>query len=90
MQDDFTPSEVRLASWLIAAADKLGGFPVDVSKRDIKEGFTRGDVTLQGWGAHYRTIGNALESLEERGYITSAEGQYVGYGHKSRIITITG
>jgi hypothetical protein len=87
--DQFTPSEVKLASWLLTAGHLLGGFPVEVSMRDIKEGCQRGPIHIPGWGAHYRTIGHAFESLEERGVIHWQEGSARGFGYSSKLISLS-
>jgi len=84
--DQFTSSEVKLATWLINAAEKQGGFPVELTMREIKEGCTIAGSELAGWGAHYRTIGSALEGLQEHGFIVIGEGRPKGFGHQAKVI----
>ena len=83
-----TNATARIGAWLIGAAYKTGGFPIELSFRQIGNGFTRNGVTVEGTGSHATTIRQALEWLEENGHLKSTDGNAVGFGHRSRIYTM--
>ena len=89
MEGQLSPSEIKLAAWLIAAAFRLGGFPVEFSMREIKEGCVRGSVALTGWGAHYRTIGAAISGLQDKNVFTVQDGTRRRFGPLNKVFTPT-
>ena len=89
MDRSLTTSEVKLASWLVAAADKLGGFPVEFSLREIKDGCVRNETALPGWGAHHNTIKAATEGLMDKGLFLVSDGRRKHFGHMSRVFLPT-
>jgi hypothetical protein len=85
MTAQLTPSEIKLATWLVAAAHRLGGFPVEFSMREIKEGCMRGPIHLEGWSAHYRTIGGAIEGLQDKSLMSVTDGTRRRFGHLNKV-----
>lgn len=78
---------VKVGLWLIGAASLAGGFPVEVSMRDIEKGFkSSDDVEIAGTGNHSSSIRTALEWLEENDFIRTEEGRDVGFGHRAKKI----
>lgn len=84
--EQLTSSEVKLACWLVAAADRLGGFPVEFSYRDIRIGCDCNGVHIAGWSAHNNTIISTMRSLEEKKLFGTRPGGYRGFGHRSKVI----
>ncbi len=85
MEQQLTTGEVKLATWLFAAAFQLGGFPVEFSLREIKEGCERGPIKLPGWGAHYRTVNSAVAGLQEKQIMTVTDGTRRRFGHVRKV-----
>lgn len=81
-------SDARIGAWIIGAAERTGGFPMELTYRDICKGFTRNDVTVEGLGSRYETIRAALDSLEGLGLLTLEEGKDVGFGYTSKLYTM--
>lgn len=81
--DDINSTTVRTAAWLIGAAKVAGGFPLELSLRQIREGFKRDGAEVAGTGSRLETIKASLEWLEQRGYLTTKTGNAIGFGHTS-------
>lgn len=78
----------RIGAWLIGAAAATGGFPLELTLRQIQTGFTRNGRTVQGTGSRPETIRASLEWLEANGYLNSVDGRRGGFGHYSRIYSM--
>lgn len=83
---DIPSPTARIAAWLIGVAELRGGFPIEVSCRQIQLGVDQDGVKVQGTGCHNATIRESLEWLETRGLISISEGAYSGGGHNSLMI----
>lgn len=77
----------RVGAWIIGAAEASGGFPIELTMRQIGKGYTKDGVTLVGTGSRWETITDALEWLEDNGVLRSSPGRGVGFGHQSKIYT---
>lgn len=86
---DMPNATARIAAWLVGAAEQVGGFPVSLSYRQIKDGFARNGVQVQGTGSRVETIKAAIDWLETRGMLQSIEGGASGFGHSARLYTLT-
>lgn len=79
---------VRIAAWLIGVAQKQGGFPVQVSYRQIQAGFERDGVQVQGTGCHNATIRESLQWLSDNGLVTMQQGKHSGGGHHAVVVGV--
>lgn len=84
---DMPNSAARIASWIVGAAEKTGGLPLEVSVGEIQAGFVRGTTGVDGTGCHHNTISAALGWLQEHGILTVSPGRYLSGGHSSKIIS---
>jgi hypothetical protein len=82
---DMSNATARIGAWMIGAAKQVGGFPLELSLRQISEGFTVGRVTVKGTGSRLETIKAALEWLEQEGLLKIEEGGHAGFGKHSRV-----
>lgn len=80
---------VRVAAWLVGTLYILGVESVELSYRQIKEGFERQGKTVAGTGCRTETIKTALEWLEANKYIRISKGSVIGFGHHSHTYTMT-
>lgn len=88
---EITNATARIGAWLIGTAVKLGGFPVQLSLRQIQKGFSREGVTIEGTGCRMETIKASLEWLETSGYLHSEDSPAIsGFGHHARLYTFRG
>lgn len=81
-------SDARIGAWIIGAAEMTGGFPIELTYRDIAKGFERNGVVVKGLGSRYETIRAAVETLEGVGALSTEEGKKVGFGYTSKIYTM--
>jgi hypothetical protein len=79
----------RFGAWLVGAAAKTGGFPIELTVHQITKGFERNEVMVQGMGGRYETIRGSVEWLASKGYLAVSEGKGVGFGYSARVFTIT-
>lgn len=77
----------RIAAWVVGTAQKLGGFPLEVSVKEIQHGFIRGSTGVDGTGCHHNTISAALDWLQENRILQVSSGRYLSGGHSSKVIT---
>jgi hypothetical protein len=82
---DMSNATARIAAWMVGAANATGGFPIELSYRQVKEGFTKEGKDVPGTGSRTETIKAAFDWLEEKGYLTVIEGSAIGFGHSSRL-----
>lgn len=80
---------VRVAAWLVGALYILGVTEVELSYRQIKDGFDKGDKTIAGTGCRTETIKAALDWLSTNNYIRISKGSVIGFGHHSNTYTMT-
>lgn len=86
--DDITNPAVRIGAWIVGAAKVRGGFPLEVTVREIQDGFSHQGAKVAGTGCHHNTISQCLEWLSERGFLTVKNGRTLPGGHVSRIISV--
>ena len=86
--DDISNPAVRIGAWIVGAAAVRGGFPLEVTVREIQEGFVHEGREVAGTGCHHQTISRCLEWLSDTKFLTVKEGRSLSGGHASRIITV--
>lgn len=86
---DVTNATARIAAWMVGVADITGGFPIELSYRQVTDGFTKDGVIVAGTGSRTETIKVAFEWLEARGYLKVEEGSAIGFGHSSHLYTLS-
>jgi hypothetical protein len=59
----------RVGAWLIGAALKTGGFPVELTMKQFREGFERNGVVVEGTGCRHETVKAAIKWLEKEGLL---------------------
>ncbi len=79
----------RFGAWLIGAADIAGGFPLELTTHQIREGFSRNGVDVKGLGGRYETINASISWLESHGYLKVTEGRKVSFGFNARSFTMS-
>ena len=82
---EISNATVRISAWLVGVAALTGGFPVDLTYRQVREGYTKNGVYIAGTGSRIETIKASFEWLEKRGYLVTEEGSASGFGHTSRL-----
>jgi dihydroxyacid dehydratase/phosphogluconate dehydratase len=80
-----TNATAKVAAWLVGAAQRNGGFPIEVSVTQICDGMKLGAFTIAGTGSRPETIRAAINWLIEHQIIEATEGRPVGFGFKSHI-----
>lgn len=85
---DMPNATARLGAWLVGVASRLGGFPVELSFTQMRDGFETPGGRIDGTGSRTETIRASLGWLEENGLLSSTEGSPVGFGYTSRIYTL--
>lgn len=88
-EPDISNAAARFGAWLIGAAERTGGFPVELSVHQIRQGFERNGVHVDGMGGRYETINNSISWLEGKGYLAATDGKPVGFGYSARHFSIT-
>ena len=81
---DITNATVRTGVWLLGVASELGGFPVELTYRQIRDGFEINNKHIPGTGSRHETIKSTLQWLEEAKLLSHTAGSKVGFGHTSR------
>lgn len=76
----------HIAAWLVGIASATGGFPIEVTRREIQFGYNRSGVSYPGTGCHNNTIRDALQWLEHHGLIKMSHGEHRGGGHHSILL----
>ncbi len=84
---DMSNATVRIGAWLIGAAKKTGGFPLELSIRQINNGFIRRGKKVEGARSRMLTIQEALRWWEDNGYISVKDGRVVTGGSHAKIIS---
>ncbi len=84
-QKGISNATARLCAWLIGVSDKTGGFPLELSLRQITDGFEHNGVKVIGTGSREETIRASLAWLEEHGFLQSTVGRQVGFGHAAGV-----
>jgi hypothetical protein len=87
---DITNGTARVGMWLIAAAERTGGFPIELNYKQVREGFERNGVHVKGTGCRHETIRAALEWMEQNGYLEAVQGKPTIMAFHSRIYRMKG
>lgn len=85
---DLPPTAVQIAVWLLGAAKLTGEHPIQLIGNDFLSGVTRNGVFLTGTGIHRRTLTQAIDALEEQGYLTRTPGTVLRGGATAFYYTI--
>lgn len=67
---DVGNATAKIGAWFIGAAQATGGFPLAVSYREIRDGFTRDGITVHGTASRHATILQSIAELEDAGFLT--------------------
>lgn len=86
---DMPNPAAKIGAWLAGVAQLTGGFPLELTMREIEKGFEKNGVRIEGTGNHSSSIRSAMDWLEDRGIIRTEEGRQAGFGHKARKIWMT-
>lgn len=87
---DISNATARIAMWLAGACASDRATSIELSRRQVSQGFVRDGEKFAGTGCRDETVKASLEWLEAAGVITSTEGRSVGFGHQSRVYTFLG
>lgn len=87
-EPDISNAAARFGAWLIGAAERTGGFPIELTMHKIRLGFERNGIHVEGMGGRYETINASIEWLQEKGHLSTEEGRSVGFGHHSRAFSL--
>jgi len=79
----------RIGAWLIGVAEQRGGFPVELTYRQIRDGIQVDDDSIPGTGSRLETIKAAVQWLEDHGVLETSIGGPSGFGHFTRKYSIT-
>lgn len=82
---DITNATARIGAWLFGVAELLGRDSLEVSYRDIRDGFVLDDHQIEGTGSHIDTIKSSIEWLENKNVVETSQGRPIGFGHFSRV-----
>lgn len=86
---DMPNPAARLLGWLAGVAEITGGFPVEVSSRQIREGFTTpSGEQIAGTNNHHETVMGSLAWLEENGIVKVADGKTLRFGKQAMRIEL--
>ena len=85
---EISNATARLAAWFIGAAARAGGFPLELSLSNIRDGFATNDDFIDGTGSRIETLKNSIEWLEAHGVLSSIDGKKIGFGYSSRLYTM--
>ncbi len=78
---------VRVGLWIAGAAERTGGFPVELYYSYLINGFNRNGVVIPGVAFRPPTVQKSLIALQELGLLTIEEGPMVG-GHAIKRCTL--
>lgn len=78
----------RLGAWLIGAAHRTGGFPIELSLKQMQGGFIRDGVRVDGTGCRIETLKAAILWMEKNSLLESVQGGRSGGAHNFRIYTM--
>lgn len=82
---DMPHATARFGAWLIGASRVQGGFPVEASLRQIRDGI---DDSVAGIGARNETINAAIQWFSDRGYLTVETGRPSRAGYTTQRYTL--
>jgi len=85
---DISNATARLAVWFIGAAELTGGFPLELTLRQINEGFEKEGEFVEGTGCRRETMNYAIEWLTRNKFLEVKPGSPVGFGHSSHLYTM--
>lgn len=88
-RQDMPNAAARLGAWLVGAAHRSHGFPIELSFTQMRDGFDTPHGRVLGTGSRMETIKASLSWLEQNGYLSSREGRPLGFGYYSRWYTLT-
>lgn len=86
---DMSNADVRIGAWIIGAAHRTGGFPLPLTKTQIRSGFNADGVQVAGTGSRPETIDGALENLQNLGLLTITDAP-AGVVTRSKLFTMKG
>ena len=66
---DMDNATVRIGAWLIGVAEKVGGFPLNITPTDIRNGLEIDGVRIAGTGSRRETVMQSIAKLEEAGFL---------------------
>lgn len=84
-----TNATVRIATWMFGVAAISGGFPVELTYRQIRDGIEINNKLIPGTGSRHETIKASLDWLEENGILKSDNGKPTGFGKSTRLYSMT-
>ncbi len=80
---------VRVGLWLVAVAEKTGGFPVEIFYTNVISGYHKGGVDVPGIAIRPPTITKSIEALQEVGLLSIEESEHASVnGHLSKFFTL--
>lgn len=82
-------ADIRIGAWLIGAAAATIGFPLPLTKRQIRSGFEMSGRQVAGTGSRPETIDNALDNLQAKGLLTITEAP-AGISTRAKLFTMKG
>ena len=85
---DISNATARVAMWIHGVALISGGYPVDVSYRQIQKGIKLADQSIPGTGCRVETIKEALSWLEDHKWLVWEPGTVSSFNTVSKRITI--
>ena len=83
---DATPQTAKLGAWILSAATAAGGFPLQVSLRDIEFGFAAGDERMPPVGVSRVSINASLDWMQQNKVLHVADGEIRPSGRPARLI----
>lgn len=84
---DVSRAVAHLGSWLLGAAAKLDGFPLEVTISGIRDGFVRNGVKVHGMSGRETSIREALAWMQDNKLISISQGNRTGNGHHTQLIS---
>lgn len=82
-------ADIRIGAWIIGAAAATVGFPLPLTKRQIRSGFEMGGRKVAGTGSRPETIDSALDNLQALGLLTITEPP-AGMQSRVKLFTMKG
>lgn len=81
---EMTNATARIGTWMFGVAAASGGFPIELTYRQIRDGVEINNKTIPGTGSRHETIRASIDWLKEHGILTYSDGDPIGFGHMSR------
>lgn len=80
-----TSATVRVTAWMLGVSSLTGERTLELSYRQVRDGFLHKGKAIAGTGSRIETIKAAFDWLETRGYLTIKAGTNKSFGHTSHI-----